>query len=237
MSRTHRIFELLAALRAHRTPVTASHLARDLDVSLRTLYRDIETLRDLGAPIDGQAGVGFRLVDGFFLPQFAFSSDELDALILGLDWVRRKGDPALVQAGERASAKLLSTNRGASARHEPPALISASQVERADPPHAAQLRAAIKRQRKVAIGYEDAQGARSQRVVWPIAIVFFDDVRVLAAWCEQRSDFRHFRIDRVALSAVLEERYPGRRQALVAQWRRQDRDWRSLLSVSDAPGR
>jgi predicted DNA-binding transcriptional regulator YafY len=95
------------------------------------------------------------------------------------------------------------------------------------------LRDAIRRQRKVVISYEDAQGALSDRTIWPIAIVYFDDVRVLAAWCEQRSDFRHFRIDRLQVTTILEERYPGRRQSIIAQWRQQDRDWRSLLPVSD----
>ena len=239
MSRTNRFFELISALRARRTPVTASHLAGELGVSLRTVYRDIETLRSLGAPVEGQAGVGFRLKDGFFLPEFAFSPDETDALILGLGWVRQRADPALAQAGERALAKILSANdKSFSASHDPTGLITAaSRPELIDPPQVAQLRDAIRRQRKVAISYEDAQGSRSERVIWPIAVVYFDDVRVLAAWCEQRSDFRHFRVDRVGVRTTLEDRYPGRRHTLMAQWRQQDRNWRSILTVSDTAAR
>jgi predicted DNA-binding transcriptional regulator YafY len=94
MSRTTRLFELLGVLRARRMPVTALDLARELGVSQRSIYRDIETLRSLGAPLEGQAGVGYCLREGFFLPQFAFSPDELDALILGLGWVRQRADPA-----------------------------------------------------------------------------------------------------------------------------------------------
>lgn len=238
MSRTSRLFELISVLRARRTPVTAQYLARELGISQRSVYRDIETLRSLGAPLDGQAGIGYCLGEGFFLPEFAFSSDELDALILGLGWVRQRADPALAQGSERALAKILSArNNGPATRGEPPAVTAASVSKRVDPPQVALLRDAIRRQRKVAISYEDAQGSLSDRTIWPIAIVYFDDVRVLAAWCEHRSAFRHFRVDRVHLRTILEERYPGRRQSLIARWRQQDRDWRSILTVSDASTR
>ncbi len=239
MSRTSRLFELISVLRVRRTPVTALYLARELGISQRSVYRDIETLRSLGAPLDGQAGIGYRLREGFFLPEFAFSSDELDALILGLGWVRQRADPALARCSESAMAKILSArNAGPSMSEDPPALVTpASASERVDPPQAALLRDAIRRQRKVAISYEDAQGSVSDRTVWPIAIVYFDDVRVLAAWCEQRSAFRHFRLDRLQVRSISEERYPGRRQAIAARWRQQDRDWRSLLTVSDTATR
>lgn len=234
MSRTSRLFELINVLRARRTPVTALDLARDLGISERSIYRDIETLRSLGAPIDGQAGIGYRLGEGFFLPEFAFSADEMDALILGLGWVRQRADPALAQGSERALAKILSArNTIPVTRGEPALATAASLSQRVDPPQVALLRDAIRRQRKVAISYEDAQGAVSDRTIWPIAIVYFDDVRILAAWCEQRSAFRHFRVDRLRLKTISEERYPGRRQALITRWRQEDRDWRSILTVSD----
>ncbi len=239
MSRTSRLFELISVLRARRTPVTAPYLARELGISQRSIYRDIETLRSLGAPIDGQAGIGYCLREGFFLPEFAFSSDELDALTLGLGWVRQRADPALAQCSESALAKILSARKnGTVTSGEPPALVTAASAsERVDPPQAALLRDAIRRQRKVAISYEDAQGSLSDRTIWPIAIVYFDDVRVLAAWCEHRSAFRHFRVDRLHLRTISEERYPGRRQSIVTRWRQQDRDWRSILTVSDTSTR
>lgn len=239
MSRTSRLFELINVLRARRTPVTAQYLARELGISQRSVYRDIETLRSLGAPLDGQAGIGYCLREGFFLPEFAFTSDELDALILGLGWVRQRADPALARCSESALAKILAARSNRSSTgEEPPALVTAASVSKLmDPPQVALLRDAIRRQRKVAIGYEDAQGSLSDRTIWPIAIVYFDDVRLLAAWCEQRSAFRHFRVDRVHVRTVSEERYPGRRQSIVARWRQQDRDWRSLLTVSDTSTR
>src|ERR1700744_2995190 len=137
MSRTSRLFELINVLRARRTPVTAQYLARELDVSQRSIYRDIETLRSLGAPLDGQAGVGFCLRKGFFLPEFAFSSDELDPLILGLDWVRQGAGPALAQCSGSGRAKILSArDSGSSTSDELTAVLpAASASERIDPSH------------------------------------------------------------------------------------------------------
>jgi predicted DNA-binding transcriptional regulator YafY len=239
MSRTSRLFELINVLRARRTPVTAQYLARELGISQRSVYRDIETLRSLGAPLDGQAGIGYCLSEGFFLPEFAFSSGELDALILGLDWVRQRADPALAQCSESALTKIFAAKKnGPATSGEATAVVTAASVsERVDPPQVALLRDAIRRQRKVAISYEDAHGSLSDRIIWPIAIVYFDDVRLLAAWCEHRSGFRHFRVDRLQLRMISEERYPGRRQSMITRWRQQDRDWRSILTVSDTSAR
>ena len=234
MSRTGRLLELIGILRARRMPVAALDLARELGISQRSIYRDIETLRSLGAPIEGQAGVGYELRAGFFLPEFAFSPDELDALILGLGWVQQRADQALAQSSESALAKILSAKNSGSKNNDTPPLVTAASVsERVDPPQTALLRDAIRRQRKVAISYEDAQGALSDRTIWPIAIVYFDDVRIVAAWCEDRSAFRHFRVDRLRVRATLEDRYPGRRQSIMTRWRQQDRDWRAILTVSD----
>ncbi|GGE06223.1 transcriptional regulator [Aureimonas endophytica] len=236
MARTARIFELLVVLRARRAPVTASELARELGVSPRSIYRDIETLRAIGAPVDGEAGVGYLLKQGFFLPEFAFSIDELDALALGLGWVQQRADPVLARCSESALAKILAVRANGPPPNEgPPAIVPAASVsERLDPPQAAVLREAIRRQRKVRIQYADAFASPSERIVWPIVIVYFDDVRVLAAWCELRSAFRHFRVDRLEVQETLDERYPGRRQSIMTRWQQQDRDWRTLLTVSDA---
>ncbi|WP_404336943.1 helix-turn-helix transcriptional regulator [Sphingomonas sp. MMS12-HWE2-04] len=236
MLRTNRLFELIAILRARRSPVTAFTLSSELGVSQRSIYRDIETLRTLGASIEGEAGIGYCLREGFFLPQFAFSPDELAALALGLGWVQQRADPALAKSSESALAKILAARSSGHSIEGAPVLAPAASVsERVDPPQVAALRDAIRRQRKVEIRYEDAQGAASDRVIWPIAIVYFDDVRILAAWCERRSAFRHFRVDRLQVTTVSEERYPGRRQAIIARWQEQDRDWRTLLTVSDTP--
>jgi predicted DNA-binding transcriptional regulator YafY len=104
MSRTSRLFELIKVLRARTAPVTALYLTRELGISQRSVYRDIETLRPLGVRLDGQAGLGYRLREGFLLPQFAFSSDKLEALILGLGWVRQRADPAAASRSCRVSS-------------------------------------------------------------------------------------------------------------------------------------
>jgi predicted DNA-binding transcriptional regulator YafY len=106
MSRTARLFKLMDALRGHRRPVTAAGLADALSVSVRTVYRDIQTLMDLGAPIAGEAGLGYLLRSGFFLPPLMFGEDELEALVLGARWVQGQGDPALAQAAASALAKI-----------------------------------------------------------------------------------------------------------------------------------
>src|ERR1700744_1915386 len=106
MSRTTRLFKLMDALRGHRRPVTAARLADDLSVSVRTVYRDIQTLIDLGAPIEGEAGIGYLLRSGFFLPPLMFGEDELEALVLGARWVQRQGDAALAEAATHALAKI-----------------------------------------------------------------------------------------------------------------------------------
>lgn len=237
MSRISRLFELISVLRARRRPATAADLASELGISQRSIYRDIETLRSLGAPLDGQAGIGFQLREGFFLPELAFSPDELDALLLGLGWVQQRADASLVKASESALAKVLAARKNLPvANGETPALIAAaSRPEATDPPQTATLRDAIRRQRKVSIRYTDSHGTSSNRIVWPIAIVYFENVRLLAAWCEHRSGFRNFRVDRLKISEVLDDRYPGRRQSIVTRWLQQDRDWRSLLTVSDTP--
>ena len=140
----------------------------------------------------------------------------------------------MAQSSESALAKILSAKYSGSKNNDTPTLVAPASVsERVDPPQTALLRDAIRRQRKVAISYEDAQGALSDRTIWPIAIVYFDDVRIVAAWCEERSAFRPFRVDRVRVRATLEDRYPGRRQSIITRWRQQDRDWRAILTVSD----
>src|ERR1700684_2270904 len=106
MSRTTRLYNLMDALRGHRRPVTAARLADDLSVSIRTVYRDIQTLIDLGAPLEGEAGLGYLLRPGFFLPPLMFGEEELEALVLGARWVQGQGDTALAQAAASALAKI-----------------------------------------------------------------------------------------------------------------------------------
>jgi predicted DNA-binding transcriptional regulator YafY len=225
VSRTSRLFLLLDALRGHRRPVTATRLAEALSVSLRTIYRDIGTLVELGAPIDGEAGIGYVLRAGFFLPPLMFNADELEALVLGARWVERQEDAGLARAAGTALAKIAT----ASPRDLRDSLAEAGLwAPRFRSPGAAELplqpiRESIRREHKLRIAYVNESGESSERVIWPIALAFMEKTRVLAAWCELRNGFRHFRADRIRELTPLRLRYPTRRAELVKQWQAQEK--------------
>ena len=224
MSRTGRLFLLLDALRGNRHAVTAAVLAERLGVSERTIYRDIQTLAELGAPVEGAAGVGFRMRAGLFLPPLMFNADELEALVLGARWVRRQGDGGLARAASTALAKIATATpedlRDTMADTSLWVPIGPRAEDQADT-HVQTLREAIRYQHKLRLCYRDEQGRASERTVWPFALAFLQERRLLAAWCELRAAIRHFRIDRVASVQSSAERYPVRRRELLIQWRRE----------------
>ncbi len=221
MSRTSRLFLLMDALRGHRRPVTAAALAEKLGVSERTIYRDMQTLAGLGAPIEGEAGVGYLLRAGMFLPPLMFDPDELEALVLGARWVRQQGDSALAAAATNALAKIATaTPRDLRDEMAETSLWVAPQREAVvSEAFMVPAREAIRHEHKLRIAYRDQGGQASERVVWPFALAFFEGRRILAAWCELRSAFRHFRIDRIDAAASGGERYPAQRRELLARWR------------------
>jgi predicted DNA-binding transcriptional regulator YafY len=221
MSRTGRLFQLMDALRGNRRPVTAAQLADKLGVSERTIYRDIQALAQLGAPVDGSAGVGYMLRSGFFLPPLMFDTDELEALVLGARWVRHQGDEGLSAAAERALAKIATATPRDLRDHmaEMSLWVPAGPQPSAPEPFVQPAREAIRRQCKLRIAYRDEKDAASERVVWPFALAFFQERRVMAAWCELRDAIRHFRIDRIVHAEPGGERYPTPRHALLKQWR------------------
>jgi predicted DNA-binding transcriptional regulator YafY len=220
MSRSTRLLALLQALRRRRRPVSAATLAAELGVSLRTVYRDVATLSAQGAAIAGEAGVGYVLREDFFLPPLMFSEDEVDALILGLRLVAERGDAALEQAAEDALAKIVAMLPGAMEDAAATSGLVAGPAAR-ETPHLAVIRRALRAEEKLHLHYSDKQGRPSERVIWPVALGFFEAAEVLAAWCETRRDFRHFRLDRIAAAAPTNARYPKRRRLLLAEWRMQ----------------
>ncbi len=221
MSRTNRLFLLMDALRGNRRPVTAAALAERLDVSERTIYRDIRTLAELGAPVEGEAGVGYLLRSGVFLPPLMFSADELEALVLGARWVRHQGDAGLAQAASNALAKIATaTPRDLRDAMAETSLWVPSPM---GPPVAdafmVPVREAIRREEKLQLRYRDEAGTDSERVVWPCALAFFEGKRVLVGWCELRAAFRHFRVDRIGDAHFTGERYPAHKSELINRWR------------------
>lgn len=228
MSRSARLLDLIQVLRRHRRPVAAARLADELGVSLRTIYRDIETLAAQGAPVEGEAGLGYILRRGFVLPPLMFGEDEVDALILGLRLVAERGDPGLERAAADALAKITAVLPD---EMEDVALTSgllAGPGRSPAPACLAGIRQALRAEHKMRLRYTDKKGAATDRVVWPVALGFFDAAEVLAAWCETRQGFRHFRLDRIAAVEPSVQRYPKRRRILLAEWR--------LLEGIDGPG-
>jgi len=225
MSRAQRLLDLVQVLRRHRRPVSGRKLAAELGVSIRTLYRDIVTLQGQGAPIEGEPGLGYILKPGFMLPPLMFSEEEIEALVLGSRWVADRGDPALALAARDAMAKIVAVlPADLTRRVEDAALILGPGKVAIDAPQLdlVAIRKAIRAERRAIIGYGDAEGRASERIVWPLALSFFDQVRVLIAWCELRQDFRHFRTDRLMRFEALEGRYPQRRQVLLKAWREKE---------------
>lgn len=220
MSRSARLLSLLQAMRGHRQPVTAARLAETLEVSERTIYRDVADLMAKGAPIEGEAGVGYILRPGLFLPPLMLAEDEVEAVMLGLRYVDQRGDEVLQKAAAVALAKISAVlSPAAQARLQSPvALPGPGRDFTESAASVGALRTAIRDRVRLELQYADQHARRTARVVWPIQIGFLDNARVLMAWCELRHDFRTFRIDRIAEVSRL-DRYPGQRAELVRQLR------------------
>ncbi|MFS2221508.1 helix-turn-helix transcriptional regulator [Pantoea sp. B65] len=220
MSRAQRLLNLIQILRGHRFPVTGAQLAAQLNISLRTLYRDIGTLQEQGASIEGEAGLGYVLRPGFMLPPLMFSGEEIEALALGSRWVAARGDQRLSAAAKSALTKIAVVLPDDLRRSlDASTLLVGPPGSHGGEETLPQIRQAIRAGRKLDIHYLDLNGTDTQRIIWPFALGYFDHVRVLVAWCELRQGFRHFRTDRISALAMLEQRYPRRRQLLLKEWR------------------
>ena len=200
--------------------MTAKTLAEGFQVSERTIYRDMETLLELGVPIEGEAGTGFILRPGFFLPSMAFTRDEADAVLLGLRFVMARGDTEIAQAANTALLKITDGMTDEAELRMLGAGLTAGPGETDRREELAMIRGAMRDRRKLEITYRSEDGACGPRVVWPVALGFFDKVEMLAAWCELRDAFRHFRVDRVEALSALEEDVPRSRDSLLAAYRR-----------------
>lgn len=222
MSKSQRLFDLMQMLRRHPRPVSGADLAREAGVSLRTVYRDIVALQALGAEIDGEPGVGYVLRPGFLLPPLMFSEEEIQAVALGVQWVQRQTDEGLALAAHNALSKIAAV-LPAERRHklDDSSFHVSRRAPKAPSVDLQMLRQAMREQRKLRMVYRDPKGAETERVIWPIMLGFFETRRIIAGWCELRTDFRTFRADRIVRVRLLKERYPGRRRDLVKRWRTQ----------------
>ena len=210
MRRADRLFQIVLLLDRGRA-VTARELAGALQVSERTIYRDMADLSGSGVSISGEAGVGYLMRPGYRLPPLMFDADELAALALGSRMVRSWADPALGRAAERALLRIESVLpkrlRDDTARDA--LLVPGFHVPDAMRAPMSALRECIAAQHKLRIAYTRADGAASERVIQPVGLVFWGESWTLGAWCELRRDFRSFRLDRITSVTALGETFEG----------------------------
>lgn len=220
MGRSTRMFEIIQILRNAKRPRTSQQIAEELEVTKRTVYRDIAALQAMKVPIEGEAGVGYIMRPGFDLPPINFDVEEAEAITVGLALIARTGDRGLNQAAKRAAQKLTEATRLSET-------VFAS-TWGADEPELVDLtavRKAIREEYKLRIGYKNAQGVETLRTIWPIAIAYHSEAIVVAAWCELRQDIRHFRPDRVRSYEALNDGFLGQGDSLRQDWIKGYADW------------
>ena len=213
-------FDIVQILRASIGPVTAAALAERLEVTVRTVYRDVAALQAARLPVEGAAGVGYVMRKGIDFPPLMFTPDELDAVAVGARLVRRLRDSGLQRAADSVLAKIaggLPENLRAGIA-DPPYFVSDGSAVVPEGIALSDLRKAIREQRKIRIGYFDAAGRGTERTVWPLAMAYYVDVTFLGGWCELRAELRTFRVDRITASAMLDERFPADDGRLLRRW-------------------
>lgn len=223
MSRSNRMFEIIQLLRSAERPLTSRELATTLEVAQRTIYRDIASLQAMRVPIEGEAGIGYVMRAGYDLPPLMFTSEEVEAIIVGLALLRRTGDIGLLAASNSVSMKIADVLAGES-DHDLGSDHFYVSAWGATPPGQVDLtavRQAIREETKLRITYSDAQENITKRTIKPLAILYYLEVVVLSAWCELRVDFRHFRLDRIQSCETLTDRFIGEGKALRVTWRDQ----------------
>jgi len=207
--RADRLFQIIQFLRTRRV-TTAQWLADRLEVSERTIYRDIKDLILSGVNIEGEAGIGYVVRKGFDLPPLMFSEDEITALTLGARLVESWADASLATAAQSALSKIetvlpddIKSSLGKTLLFSPFTRITPEISTTM-----AEVRFAADNHRKISLQYSDAKGRSSIRIIWPLGMFFWGSVWTIGAWCELRNDFRVFRLDRINTLCVLDERYP-----------------------------
>ena len=197
MRRADRLFDLIHLLRRARGAMTAAQLAEALEVTPRTVYRDIAALKSAGVPIDGAAGVGYIMRPGYDLPPLMFDREEVEAVAVGLQLLNRTGDQELQVAAHRVAAKIANVLPELRADELDDGRFVVSSFGAPTAAEMGMLRTAVRDNRRLAVVYRDERERLTERTCLPLAVVYYIEVTVLAAWCELRDDFRHFRVDRI----------------------------------------
>jgi predicted DNA-binding transcriptional regulator YafY len=219
LRRADRLFDILRILRSAKQPVTAASIADELEVTVRTVYRDVATLQARRVPIEGAAGIGYVLRRGFDLPPLMFTKDEAEAISVGVRLLARTGDPGLQKAAESVLSKVsLVVPDPLRDYLNAPVHVSkrgAPVPARRDLP--ATIRHAIRDTRKMRINYEDEKGHHTARVIQPFAVAYYVEATLVCAWCELRDGVRHFRSDRIVSAEVLDDKF-AIPDSVLAQW-------------------
>jgi predicted DNA-binding transcriptional regulator YafY len=220
MARPDRLFRLLQAMRVMPPPITAARLAEEMEISLRSLYRDIDSLRAAGARIEGERGYGYRLIEDYALPPQTFDRTEIEALALGLAEVRSMGDPVLAQAARSALAKIAA---GLPDDRDQQLVHAISQIYRPDLRIIAHsgvdlIREACWQEQAIAIGYTDKSGQVSQRTILPLCFMYTDKKLMVLAWCGLRKDYRMFDTTRITDPVRTGKSFRPRRVAMLRDY-------------------
>jgi predicted DNA-binding transcriptional regulator YafY len=220
MRRADRLFDIIQALRRASGPLTAAQLADQLEVTVRTVYRDIASLQASRVPIEGAAGLGYLLRQGFDLPPLMFTRDEIEAILVGTRLIKRTGDPGLQAAAEGVLSKLSVALPSHLRDHLDLAPVYVSPAGAVTPQQAdlKDIRTAIRDRRKLRLSYVDAEGQATERVVLPLAIAYFVEATLLCGWCELRQGQRNFRLDRIREMVLLEDSFAADHARLMAEW-------------------
>jgi predicted DNA-binding transcriptional regulator YafY len=221
MGRSTRLFEIIQILRGAKSPIPARAIADALEVTKRTVYRDIVTLQAMRIPVEGAAGVGYVMRSGFDLPPLMFTADEIEAIVVGLSLLGRTGDAGLQAAASHVVRKIVEVLPDATDNGFDGSPLHVSRWNAVPPSeidHRA-IRRAIREEQKLQLRYQDATARSTERTVRPIALVYYVDSIVLAAWCELREDFRHFRLDRMEACLPTPDRFTREGERLRTAWR------------------
>ena len=220
LRRADRLFDIIRILRAAARPMTAAAIAEELEVTVRTVYRDVATLQARRIPIEGAAGVGYVLRRGYELPPLMFTEDEAEAIAVGVRLLARTGDPGLQKAAESVLSKVTLVVPDPLRDYLTTAPVYVSKIGAPVPALRdlpSTIRHAIRAARKMRIAYQDSDGHSTERVIQPFAVAYYVGATLICAWCELRNDVRHFRTDRVVSADLLDEPF-SIPEAVIVNW-------------------
>ena len=220
MRRADRLFQIIQVLRRSTRPVTAAALAEELEISKRTVYRDVADLMGQRVPIEGEAGLGYLLATDYDMPPLMLTSDEIEAVMLGAQWVAGHSDKILSNAARDVVAKIAAVvpERLRPFIVEPSVGAKPTIGEPEERVDTSMLRSAIRNGVKLRLRYRSEAGEETERTVWPVILGYAETNRLLVAWCELRQSFRHFRTDRIIEAEMLDERNGLRQGELRRRW-------------------